>query len=128
MRYLLDTNIVSDLVRNPQGKVAQQIRKAGNDCSGWNDQTREINFRYKVCIGDQTTAGLLERVSEKLPGQHRREDQDGIRDAIGRHLGDPAKNDRENDHGEEGPKYRPNHADRGLLVTDRNVSPSQDVE
>jgi tRNA(fMet)-specific endonuclease VapC len=29
MRYLLDTNIVSDLVRNPQGKVAQSIRKVG---------------------------------------------------------------------------------------------------
>lgn len=29
MRYLLDTNIVSDLVRNPQGKVAQRIRKVG---------------------------------------------------------------------------------------------------
>lgn len=29
MRYLLDTNIVSDLVRNPQGKVAQHIRKIG---------------------------------------------------------------------------------------------------
>jgi tRNA(fMet)-specific endonuclease VapC len=29
MRYLLDTNIVSDLVRNPQGKAAQRIRKVG---------------------------------------------------------------------------------------------------
>ncbi len=29
MRYLLDTNVVSDLVRNPQGRVAQQIRKIG---------------------------------------------------------------------------------------------------
>ena len=29
MRYLLDTNIVSDLVRNPQGKVAQHVRKVG---------------------------------------------------------------------------------------------------
>lgn len=29
MRYLLDTNIVSDLVRNPQGTVAQHIRKVG---------------------------------------------------------------------------------------------------
>lgn len=29
MRYLLDTNIVSDLVRNPQGKVAEQIFKLG---------------------------------------------------------------------------------------------------
>jgi tRNA(fMet)-specific endonuclease VapC len=31
MRYLLDTNIVSDLVRNPQGRVAQHIRKIGED-------------------------------------------------------------------------------------------------
>jgi tRNA(fMet)-specific endonuclease VapC len=29
MRYLLDTNIVSDLVRNPQGKVTDRIRKVG---------------------------------------------------------------------------------------------------
>jgi tRNA(fMet)-specific endonuclease VapC len=29
MRYLLDTNIVSDLVRNPQGRVARQIRAVG---------------------------------------------------------------------------------------------------
>jgi tRNA(fMet)-specific endonuclease VapC len=29
MRYLLDTNIVSDLVRNPQGKVARHIRTVG---------------------------------------------------------------------------------------------------
>jgi len=27
--YLLDTNVVSDLVRNPQGTVAQRIRKVG---------------------------------------------------------------------------------------------------
>jgi tRNA(fMet)-specific endonuclease VapC len=29
MRYLLDTNIVSDLVRNPQGQAAGHIRRAG---------------------------------------------------------------------------------------------------
>ena len=29
MRYLLDTNIVSDLVRNPQGLVTQRIREVG---------------------------------------------------------------------------------------------------
>ncbi|REJ75132.1 MAG: type II toxin-antitoxin system VapC family toxin [Acidobacteria bacterium] len=28
-RYLLDTNIVSDLVRDPQGKVAQRIEEHG---------------------------------------------------------------------------------------------------
>lgn len=31
LTYLLDTNILSDLVRNPQGKVSAQIAKAGED-------------------------------------------------------------------------------------------------
>jgi tRNA(fMet)-specific endonuclease VapC len=29
MRYLLDTNIVSDLIRNPQGRVAEHTREIG---------------------------------------------------------------------------------------------------
>jgi tRNA(fMet)-specific endonuclease VapC len=29
MRFLLDTNIVSDLVRNPQGRVAQRVHRIG---------------------------------------------------------------------------------------------------
>jgi len=29
MRYLLGTNIVSDLIRNPQGRVAEQTRQIG---------------------------------------------------------------------------------------------------
>lgn len=31
MGYLLDTNIVSDLVRNPGGRVAQRIREVGEE-------------------------------------------------------------------------------------------------
>jgi tRNA(fMet)-specific endonuclease VapC len=31
MRYLLDTNIVSDLVRNPQGRSAEHIRRVGEE-------------------------------------------------------------------------------------------------
>jgi tRNA(fMet)-specific endonuclease VapC len=30
-RFLLDTNIVSDLVRNPQGSVAQHVRRVGEE-------------------------------------------------------------------------------------------------
>ena len=30
-RYLLDTNIVSDLVRHPAGKVADRIKRVGED-------------------------------------------------------------------------------------------------
>lgn len=30
-RYLLDTNIISDLIRNPQGKAAKKIAKRGED-------------------------------------------------------------------------------------------------
>ena len=29
LQYLLDTNILSDLIRNPQGAVAAQIANAG---------------------------------------------------------------------------------------------------
>lgn len=29
MRYLLDTNILSDLIRHPQGRVAEQIKRVG---------------------------------------------------------------------------------------------------
>jgi tRNA(fMet)-specific endonuclease VapC len=31
MRFLLDTNIVSDLMRNPQGRIAERIRKVGEE-------------------------------------------------------------------------------------------------
>ena len=30
-RFLLDTNIISDLIRHPQGKAARRIAKAGDD-------------------------------------------------------------------------------------------------
>ena len=30
-RYTLDTNIISDLIRNPQGRAARQIVKMGED-------------------------------------------------------------------------------------------------
>lgn len=30
-RYLLDTNVLSDLIRNPQGKVADAIARVGED-------------------------------------------------------------------------------------------------
>jgi tRNA(fMet)-specific endonuclease VapC len=30
-RYMLDTNIISDLIKNPQGSVAKRIAKVGED-------------------------------------------------------------------------------------------------
>jgi tRNA(fMet)-specific endonuclease VapC len=30
-RYMLDTNIISDLIRNPQAKAAARIARAGED-------------------------------------------------------------------------------------------------
>ena len=30
-RYLLDTNIISDLIRNPGGKAARRVREVGGD-------------------------------------------------------------------------------------------------
>jgi tRNA(fMet)-specific endonuclease VapC len=31
VRYLLDTNIISDLVRNPQGQIAERIASIGEE-------------------------------------------------------------------------------------------------
>ena len=31
IRYMLDTNIISDLMRNPQGRAARRIAKVGED-------------------------------------------------------------------------------------------------
>lgn len=31
MRYLIDTNILSDLIRNPQGRIAARIAEVGED-------------------------------------------------------------------------------------------------
>jgi tRNA(fMet)-specific endonuclease VapC len=30
-RYMLNTNIISDLIRNPQGKAAKRVTKVGED-------------------------------------------------------------------------------------------------
>ena len=31
MRYLLDTNVISDLVRNPQGRIAKKVARIGEN-------------------------------------------------------------------------------------------------
>ncbi len=31
MRYLLDTNIISDLLRHPNGKIAQNVKRVGEE-------------------------------------------------------------------------------------------------
>jgi tRNA(fMet)-specific endonuclease VapC len=34
MLYLLDANIISDLIRNPQGRITDRIRKVGEEKIG----------------------------------------------------------------------------------------------
>jgi tRNA(fMet)-specific endonuclease VapC len=57
-RYLLDTNILSDLVRNPAGRIEQRIRAVGEE---------------KVCTSLVVTAelrfGALKKGSERLSAQ-----------------------------------------------------------
>jgi tRNA(fMet)-specific endonuclease VapC len=58
MRYLLDTNIVSDLVRNPQGKVAQQIRKVG-----------ETQVSTSIIVAAELRYGAARKGSPRLTAQ-----------------------------------------------------------
>ncbi len=58
MRYLLDTNIVSDLVRNPQGSVAQHIRKIG-----------EAQVSTSIIVAAELRYGAAKKQSARLTAQ-----------------------------------------------------------
>jgi tRNA(fMet)-specific endonuclease VapC len=58
MRYLLDTNIVSDLVRNPQGKVVQHIRKVG-----------EAQVCTSIIVAAELRYGATKKGSPRLSAQ-----------------------------------------------------------
>jgi len=58
MRYLLDTNIVSDLVRNPQGNAAQKIRRVG-----------EQRVCTSIIVASELRYGAAKRQSPRLTAQ-----------------------------------------------------------
>ena len=58
MRYLLDTNIVSDLVRNPQGPVTQRIREVG-----------EAQVCTSVIVAAELRYGAARKGSPRLTAQ-----------------------------------------------------------
>ncbi len=60
-KFLLDTNIVSDLIRNPQGRVADQITRVGEDA-----------FCVNPVVAGEIRFGVLKRGSAKLARQAER--------------------------------------------------------
>ena len=58
MRYLLDTNIVSDLIRNPQGRVAAHIRKIG-----------EAKICTSIIVAAELRYGAAKKQSARLTAQ-----------------------------------------------------------
>ena len=44
--YMLDTNIISDLIRNPQGKAAKRIAKVGDGNIGTSIIVAAVSLRY----------------------------------------------------------------------------------
>ena len=58
MRYLLDTNIVSDLIRNPQGNVAQHIREVG-----------EAHVCTSIIVAGELRYGATKKASPRLTAQ-----------------------------------------------------------
>ena len=58
MRYLLDTNIVADLVRNPQGCVAERIREVG-----------ERNVCTSIIVAAELRYGATKKGSPRLSAQ-----------------------------------------------------------
>jgi len=58
MRYLLDTNILSDLIRNPQGRVAKHIAKVG-----------EANVCTSIIVAAELRYGIAKKGSPALTAQ-----------------------------------------------------------
>lgn len=58
MRYLLDTNVVSDLVRNPQGRMTQRIREVG-----------EAQVSTSVIVAAELRYGAARKGSPRLTAQ-----------------------------------------------------------
>ena len=58
MRYLLDTNIISDVVRNPQGKIAEQIFTVG-----------ESNVCTSIIVAAELRYGAEKKQSRRLSAQ-----------------------------------------------------------
>ena len=58
MRYLLDTNIISDLVRNPQGRITQRIRKIG-----------EAQVCTSIIVAAELRYGSAKKASPRLTAQ-----------------------------------------------------------
>lgn len=58
MRYLLDTNIVSNLIRNPQGRVADRIKAIG-----------ERNVCTSIIVAAELRYGKTKKASPRLSSQ-----------------------------------------------------------
>jgi tRNA(fMet)-specific endonuclease VapC len=58
MRYLLDTNVVSDLIRHPQGLIAQHIREVG-----------EAQVCTSVIVAAELRYGVTKKGSPRLTAQ-----------------------------------------------------------
>jgi tRNA(fMet)-specific endonuclease VapC len=58
MPYLLDTNTVSDLVRNPQGAVAERVKSVG-----------EADVATSIIVAAELRFGAAKRGSERLTSQ-----------------------------------------------------------
>jgi tRNA(fMet)-specific endonuclease VapC len=58
MRYLLDTNILSDLIRNPQGRIVEHIRRVG-----------EEQVCTSIIVAAELRYGAMKRQSSRLTAQ-----------------------------------------------------------
>jgi tRNA(fMet)-specific endonuclease VapC len=58
MRYLLDTNIVSELIRNPQGSVTERVREAG-----------ESQVATSIIVAAELRYGAAKKGSARLTAQ-----------------------------------------------------------
>lgn len=102
-------------------KFCEHRRKGEN-------KARKVDFADHVGLGDETVGALRHRVGKIRPRDQCRETEDGIGRTVGLDVGQPAEDDRENDHGEKGLNDGPAYAERGLGIADFDTPPDQEVK
>lgn len=107
----------------------EEIHEGSHHRGGGNDQPWKVDFADQVGVAYQAVGRFSQRGGKKGPRKQGRKDHEGIRRVpVAGQPCHPAKDHRENHHGQKRPEDRPGNPDNRLLVAYGDVAPGQNKE
>ena len=103
---------------------SQQVAHHGGD---GHHQPREVDLAEDARVGNESRRGLAEAVAEILPQAHAAEVEQGLRQPVGRNLGDAPEDHHVHQHRDGGLQDVPQGSEDGLLVLRRDVAPHEEA-